>query len=152
MPVSAPRHAGELPDFPTDPEKSMANATDTPRKTVSPMSTTGCGNCTYSYNNTDGCYHRQSYGCSANCSCAPIICGLGSQLIQCLYPSSKKASVGVALPCSPSGSDEEASANSLLEVIRGLNGATTFWKRVSIGLGLLSGLLVIGLVVAVLYR
>jgi hypothetical protein len=131
----------------------MANATDTPRKTASPKSTSpGCGSCSYTYNITDGCYHRQSYGCSANCSCSPIICGLGSQLIQALYPGSAKASVGVSLPCTSAGSDEEACANSLLGVIRGLKDAATFWQRVSIGLGLLSGLLVIGLVVAVIYR
>jgi hypothetical protein len=131
----------------------MANATDIPRKTASPMSTSpGCGRCSYTYNITDGCYHRQSYGCSANCSCSPIICGLGSQLIQALYPGSTKQSVGVSLPCTSAGSDEEACANSLLEVIRRRKDAVIFWQRVSIGLGLLSGLLVIGLVVAVIYR
>jgi hypothetical protein len=131
----------------------MANATDIPRKTASPMSTSrGCGSCTYTYNSTDGCYHRQSYGCSANCSCSPIICGLGSQLIRALYPGSAKASVGVSLPCSSAGSDEEAAANSLLDVIRAIKAATTFWMRVSIGLGVLSGLLAIALVVAVIYR
>ncbi len=131
----------------------MANATDIPRKTASPLSTSrGCGSCTYTYNITDGCYHRQSYGCSANCSCSPIICGLGSQLIQALYPGSAKSTGGVSLPCTSAGSDEEASANSLLEVIRRMKEGTTFWMRVSIGLGVLSGLLVIGLIVAVLYR
>jgi hypothetical protein len=130
----------------------MANATDIPRKTAAPLSTSGCGSCTYAYNSTDGCYHRQSFGCSANCSCSPIICGLGSQLIQALYPGSAKATVGVFLPCSSAGSDEEAAANSLLELIRGIKAATTFWFRVSIGLGVLSGLLAIGLVIAVLYR
>ncbi len=132
---------------------AMAKATDAPKKTARAVNQTGgCGSCTYTYNITDGCYHRQSYGCSSNCSCSPIICGLGSQLIQSLYPETKKPSVGVSLPCSPSGSDEEASARSLIEVIGRLTSAATFWRRVSIGLGLLSGLLAIGLVVAILYR
>ena len=60
------------------------------------------------------------YGCSANCSCSPIICGLGSQIIQALYPGSAKSTAGVSLTCTSAGSDEEACANSLLEVIRGL--------------------------------
>ena len=37
-------------------------------------------------------------------------------------------------------------------MIRGRKDAATFWKRVSIGLGVLSGLLAIGLVVALIYR
>jgi hypothetical protein len=131
----------------------MANATDIPTKSASPMSTTvGCGSCSYVYNSTDGCYHRQAFGCAANCSCAPIICGLGSQLIQFLYPKSVNQSVGVLLPCTMSGSDEESCVNSLLEVLSSLKDSAAFWKKVCIGLGVLSGLLAIGLVVALVVR
>jgi hypothetical protein len=130
----------------------MASATEAPPKTT-PRSLLGrCGNCSYTYNPTDGCYHRQSNGCTGGCTCSPLICGLGSLLVQALWPDSVTNAVSALLPCSASGSDEEAIARSLVEVVRGLIAAETFWRRVSIGLGILSGLLAIGLVVALVYR
>jgi hypothetical protein len=130
----------------------MASAAQAPPKSLPRRPFGACGNCTYTYNKSDGCYHRQSYGCSANCTCSLIICGLGSLLIQLLWPQSVTNAVGVSLPCSSSGSDDEACARSLIEVVRGLMTAEIFWRRVSIGLGILSGLLAIGLVVALVYR
>ena len=82
-----------------------------------------------------------------------MICGLGSQLIQSLYPGSTEATVGVSSALFlRRGPTRRQCANSLLELIGGLTSAATFWKRVSIGLGVLSGLLAIGLVVAMMYR
>jgi hypothetical protein len=130
----------------------MASAAEAPPSSAPRHSLSGCGSCSYVYSSTDGCYHRQSYGCSAGCTCSPLICGLGSLLIQLLKPESVANAVPVSLPCSASGSDDEACARSLIEVIRGLISAATFWRRVSIGLGILSGLLAIGLVVALVYR
>jgi hypothetical protein len=130
----------------------MAIADEAPPKSSPRRPFGGCGNCTYTYNATDGCYHRQSFGCSTNCTCSLMICGLGSLLIQCLWPDSVTKLVPVALPCSSSGSEDEACARSLIEVVRGLTTGAAFWRKVSIGLGILSGLLAIGLVVAIVYR
>jgi hypothetical protein len=130
----------------------MTSAAEAPPKSAPQSSSGTCGKCSYLYHTSDGCYHRQSYGCSAGCNCSPLICGLGSLIIQLLWPTSLTSSVPVWLPCSSSGSDDEAVARSLLEVIRGLKTAAIFWRRISIGLGILSGLLAIGLVVALVYR
>ena len=130
----------------------MANASETVPDTATRPQVGACGSCTYVYNRTDGCYHRQSFGCTGNCTCSAMICGLGSQILQRLFPTSANATVGVVLSCSASGSDEESCANSLLDLVGGLAAKTTFWKRATIGLGVLSGLLAIGLVVALVYR
>jgi hypothetical protein len=130
----------------------MASTAEAPPKSAPRSSSGTCGSCSYLYSITDGCYHRQSYHCSAGCTCSPLICGLGSLLIQVLWPDSVTNALGVSLPCSSSGSDDEAAARSLIEVVRGLKTAETFWRRVSIGLAILSGLLAIGLVVALVYR
>ncbi len=130
----------------------MASAAEARPQSAPRRPLSGCGNCSYVYNGSDGCYHRQSFGCSPNCTCSLLICGLGSLLIQCLWPDSVTNAVGVTLPCSSSGSEDEACARSLSEVVRGLKTGAAFWRRVSIGLGILSGLLAIGLVVAIVYR
>jgi hypothetical protein len=131
----------------------MASATEAPPTTLAPRHPlSSCGACSYVYNSTDGCYHRQTFRCSSGCTCSPLICGLGSLLIQLLKPETVAQAVPVLLPCSASGSDEEAVARSLVEVVRGLISGEVFWKRVSIGLGILSVLLAIGLVVALVYR
>jgi hypothetical protein len=130
----------------------MASAAEAPPISSPSIPASGCGNCTYAYNPTDGCYHRRSFGCSGNCTCALMICGLGSLLIQRLYPESVANGATVALPCSSSGSDDEAGARSMIEVVRGLTTRAAFWRNVSIGLGILSGLLAIGLVIAIVYR
>jgi hypothetical protein len=130
----------------------MASAAEAPPRSARRGSSGSCGSCSYLYSPTDGCYHRRSYGCSPNCTCSLLICGLGSLLIQLLWPESVTNALGVSLPCSPSGSDDEAVARSLIEVVRRVKSAATFWRRVSIGLGILSGLLAIGLVVALVYR
>jgi hypothetical protein len=130
----------------------MAHATENLQITAPLRAVASCGSCTYVYNSTDGCYHRQSFGCTSNCTCSPIVCGLGSQLIQFLRPDSVGTSVAVALPCSSAGSDEEWRAHAIIGAIRGVAAAATFWRRVSLGLGVLSALLAIGLVVALVYR
>ena len=86
----------------------MANASETLPDTAIRTQVGACGSCTYTYNQTDGCYHRQSFGCNGNCTCSAMICGLGSQILRRLFPASANATVGVVLSCSASGSDEES--------------------------------------------
>jgi hypothetical protein len=138
--------------IPGDAEIAMARAMVTRPDAGPRPRLRGCGRCTYVYSQTDGCYHRRSFDCAGDCTCAPVIRGLGSQILQRLFPASVRSAAGVSLACSPAGSDEESCANSLLDLIVGLAAATAFWKRACIGLGALSVLVAIGLVIALVYR
>jgi hypothetical protein len=132
----------------------MAVATGTP-SSVNPRATFGgCGGCTYTYDPDGGCYNRQGAGnCSGNCSCAPFICGLGSQIIQRLRPETMTSAAAVALNCGTETTEDKWIARALIELASKQSAPpSAFWKYVSIGLGVLSALLAIGLVIALVNR
>jgi hypothetical protein len=113
----------------------------------------GCGGCTYTYDPEGGCYNRQGAGnCSGNCSCAPFICGLGSQIIQRLRPETVTSAAAVALNCGAETTEDKWIAKALIELAAERFAPSAFWKYVSVGLGVLSALLAIGLVVALINR
>jgi hypothetical protein len=84
-----------------------------------------CGSCSYAFNKTDGCYHRQSNGCSKGCSCPPPICRLGSLLLQRLRPDTVLSAVPLSLSCSSAASVDEWCATALHEVITGMTTPAT---------------------------
>jgi hypothetical protein len=95
----------------------MASATKKPRKTAIRPKLGPCGSCSYAFNRTDGCYHRQSSGCSSGCSCPPLICGLGSLLLQRLRPETVLSTVPISFACSSAASVEVWCAEAIHEVI-----------------------------------
>jgi hypothetical protein len=103
----------------------MARATKTPRKSATQPKLGPCGSCSYLFNPTDGCYHRKSNGCFGGCSCPPLICGLGSLLLQLLRPDTVLSPVPVFLSCSAAASDDEWCAKALHEVIIGMTTPAT---------------------------
>ena len=131
----------------------MAVATGTP-SSVNPRATFGgCGGCTYTYDPDGGCYNRQGAGnCTGGCRCSPFICGMGSQIIQYLRPETVTSGAAVSMNCLNAASDEEWIARALIELAAEQSAPSAFWKYVSIGLGVLSALLAIGLVLALVYR
>jgi hypothetical protein len=76
-----------------------------------------CGGCSFTFNVTDGCYHRQSNGCTGGCSCPPLICGLGSLLLQLLRPDSLQPDAIVGMSCSSAATPDEWCARALHEMI-----------------------------------
>jgi hypothetical protein len=130
----------------------MTGATETTQNTIPRPMIGGCGGCTYTYDPQGGCYNRQGAGnCSGSCRCSPFICGLGSQIIQQLRPDSV-TSAAVSMNCLTAASDEEWIARALIELAAEQSAPSAFWKHVSVGLGVLSALLAIGLVLALVYR
>ncbi len=127
----------------------MPNASESLRTFTTRSIVTGCGSCVYTYNSEDGCYQRKLIGCRDGCTCDPLICGLTSAIIQLIYPESVTTGVPVSWSCS-SGSDEQGNAYVLFGLMTRLAAAVTFWKRVAAGLGIVSVLLVVGLVFALL--
>jgi F0F1-type ATP synthase membrane subunit c/vacuolar-type H+-ATPase subunit K len=113
----------------------------------------GCGGCTYTYDPEGGCYTRQGAGnCTGDCRCSPIICGLGSQIIQQLRPETVTSDIAVGLSCFTAASDDEWIAKALLELAAERTSPAAIWKRVSIAMGILAVLLAVGLVIALVSR
>ena len=131
----------------------MASTTETPRKDVGLPRIGGCGGCSYIYDPHGGCYNRQGTGtCSGGCRCSPFICGVGSQVIQNLRPESVTSAAAVSMHCLTAANDEEWIAKALVALALEQSSPAFFWRRVSIGLGVFSVLLTIGLGVALVYR
>ena len=125
----------------------MANASESLRKFTTRRFINGCGSCGYTYNSQDGCYQRASSGCNSGCSCPPLICGLTSLILQLIYPESVSVAKPVSWACS-SDEDEQGHAYVIFGLMIGLASALNFWRRVAIGLGIVSVLLLAGLVLA----
>ena len=131
----------------------MSSTTEAPRKSHIKKQLGGCGGCTYTYNQTDGCYHRQKNNCTGGCTCSPLVCGLAAQVIRLLKPkTASAAATPVSLTCLQTTSEEEWCARALYDLATGKSSPAAFWRRVSVGLGALSGVLAIGLVVSMMYR
>jgi hypothetical protein len=126
----------------------MANATETLSAEPVPPHVDVAVNCTYVYSKQDGCYHRQG----TNPNCPALVCGVGATILQLLQPDTVTAAAPVCLSCAPMDSEAEWCARALHQLLIDTASSATFWKRVSIGLGVLSGLLAIGLVIALVYR
>jgi hypothetical protein len=109
----------------------------------------GCGSCSYVYNSDDGCYQREAMNCTSGCTCPPLICGLTSALMQHMHPESVTRAASVLWSCS-SSDGEQANAQLLFGVLTSLVSSVTFWRRVAIGLGIVSALLIVGLIFALL--
>jgi F0F1-type ATP synthase membrane subunit c/vacuolar-type H+-ATPase subunit K len=130
----------------------MDGTTEIPQKGIGFPRIGGCGSCTYNYSQQDGCYYRQGTGgCTGACSCSPVICGLGALLIKLLQPDTVTAGASFSLACLVAANDDDWLSKALHEHVAGDSSPAVFWKRVSIGLGVLSALLVFGLVVAIVY-
>jgi hypothetical protein len=132
----------------------MSTARQSVKTFTTKLSPNGCGGCTYLFNRIDGCYHRQTSACQSPCSCPPLICGLPSSILQILYPDSVQKLAPVGWPCISGtgleGNDE--SALVLCDLFAQQTAATRFWKRVSMGTAIVSGLLLAGLVVVAVMR
>ena len=107
---SPARHVGEVPDFPRDPENSMANATEIPPKTASAKSTSGgCGSCTYTYNQ-----HGRMLPPASPAAARPTAparrssAGWARSSSRPCTRVRRSPTAGVSLPCTSAGSDEEA--------------------------------------------
>jgi hypothetical protein len=132
----------------------MSTAQETLKRSLTQQAVNGCGGCSYVFNRTDGCYHLQTSNCQTPCSCPPLICGLGSSILQIVYPESVAQLAPVGFPCiSGTALDgDEGCALVLCDLFGEQATAARFWKRVSIGLGIASALLLAGLVVVALTR
>src|SRR5437016_1280642 len=129
----------------------MSSSSTTLKKYTSRYLANGCGSCTYLFGG-DRCYHRQSINCRASCTCPPLICGLPSAFLQILYPESVTSLAPISWPCTAGAvaGGDDANAKILYDMMVELAAATRFWKRVCIGLGIVCGLLLAGLVFALL--
>lgn len=132
----------------------MTIATGTPKDVKNqPRIGGGCGGCTYTFNSGTGCYDRQGAGgCTGACRCAPIICGLGSQVIQRLRPATVTSAAAVSLNCAVAASDDAWLVQALIDLAQQQIPAQFPWRRACIGLGVLSVALAIGLAAALLSR
>jgi hypothetical protein len=132
----------------------MSTAQETLKRSLTQQSANGCGGCSYVFNQTDGCYHLQTRNCQTPCSCPPLICGLGSRILQIVHPDSVEQLAPVGWPCiSGTALDgEEGCALVLCDLFAEQAAAARRWKRVSIGLGIAAALLLAGSVVVALTR
>jgi hypothetical protein len=72
--------------------------------------------------------------------------------MQILHPESVTSLAPISWPCTSAAAADSDTANAriLHDLLVELAAATKFWQRVCIGLGILCGLLVVGLVFALL--
>jgi hypothetical protein len=134
----------------------MSTAQETLKQSLIQQSANGCGGsgCSYVFSPIDGCYHLQNSDCQTPCSCPPLICGLASKLLQLVHPESLGGQAAVRWPClsGPALDGDEGSALVLCDLFAEQAAAVRFWKRVGIGLAIVSALLLAGLVVALFWR
>ena len=128
----------------------MSNASESLKHYTDRYFLNGCGSCTYVFNSTDGCYHRERISCNSGCTCGPLICGVTAGLLKLMHPASVSNAVGVAWSCSPPSEEADGDARVIFGLLTNLASALTFWRRVAIGLGIISALLMAGLVFAFL--
>jgi hypothetical protein len=127
----------------------MSTAQETLKQSLTQQSANGCGGgCSYVFDPTDGCYHLQNSSCQTPCSCAPLICGLASRLLQVVHPESVEGPAAVRWPCLPSPAldGDEGPALVLCDLFAEQAAAARRWKRIGIGLTIASALLLAGLV------
>jgi hypothetical protein len=127
----------------------MANASESLKTFATRRFLVGCGSCTYIYSKEDGCYQRTSNGCTSDCTCPPLICGVTAQVMKLMHPGSVTSAEPVLWCCTPE-EDEPAQAYVLFGLLLALAAALTFWRRVALVMGIVCLLLFGGMVFALL--
>jgi hypothetical protein len=145
---------------PVSEETSMPNLDQTLKayfaKVIGPTAgCTGTG-CTYKFNIQTDCYDLQSMSCG-NCSCASNICGFEALVIAAIHPESVASAlagtaIAIPFPCTANQQFKETYKTILTSLLKHLVDDVVFWRRVSIGLAVMSALLAVGLVYALFFR
>jgi hypothetical protein len=133
----------------------MSTAQETLKKSLTQQSSNGCGSgCSYTLNPADGCYYLQNNNCQKPCACPPMICGLAAQILHVVYPESVQELAPVGWPCLASTvlEGDEGTALVLCDLFAEQAAAARRWKRIGIGLAIVSALLLVGLMVALFWR
>jgi hypothetical protein len=100
----------------------------------------------------NGCYqYTGSSNCSSGCGCQAEICGLTALIISAFYPKEAITQKPVPWPCGSTHVEEDC-ARHINGLVRNLVSAVEFWQRLCIGLGVVSLLLLAGLIYALLFR
>jgi hypothetical protein len=108
-----------------------------------------CGDCIYTLQ--DGCYNRSGGECGGRCSCPSSICGALVLVLRILCPSAFSPDQTTITRACTSGPNPEASLiEALSQLVLVYIDDVRFWKRITIGLAVLSALLLAGLAFALL--
>jgi hypothetical protein len=103
---------------------------------------TGCGNCTYVLQG--GCYNRVGAHCGKGCTCLSCFCGGFAAVLKRLSPSCIQPDGAITRPCTKLNASaytiEVLSLIALEQLARAI-----FWKRMGMGLCVVSALLLAGL-------